>query len=70
MYNEQVPYIVVEYSNITTGKKIAHKASTNVYIDFDATLGVEQTIVCSAKLPNGQYPKKEAGMLLHVSIGK
>lgn len=69
MYNEAPQSdISVEYSDSIVDKQIKHKGIFHKSITFDATLGVEQTLVCSAKLPNGQYPMKEAGLKLHVAI--
>ena len=69
MYNQNQPYIVPEYSNMTENNQVKHMAKFHVMVDF-ATRMEKQTLTCQAKLPNEQYPTKQAGMSLMVSVGK
>ena len=69
MYNQSQLYIVPEFSNTTQHKQVKHKAKFHVMVSFD-TIMEKQTLTCEAKLPNEQYPTKQAGMTLMVSLGK
>ena len=69
MYNQNQPYIVPEFSNMTENKQVKHKAKFHVQVNFDTRME-KQTLTCDAKLPNEQYPTKQAGMTLMVSVGK
>ena len=71
MYNQQKPYIAPKYMNSTEGGQLKFTGHFDIPMQFDPQYGAEQTITCSAHVPNKNFGKtKVAGLSLVVSIGK
>ena len=71
MYNQQKPYIAPKYMNSTEGSQLKFTGHFDIAMEFDPQYGSEQTLTCSAHVPNKNFGKtKVAGLSLVVSIGK
>ena len=70
MYNEAKPSVMPVFMNSTSEGQLKYFGSYEKVMQFNPSLGTDQTLVCSANVPNKQFPTREAGLKLIVSIGK
>ena len=70
MYNEHKYYVMPKFSHSSALKKMQYTGDLEVKVTIDASFGTEQTLTCTANVPNKQFRTAEAGLKLVVSTIK
>ena len=68
--NEGIIYGSSKYTFNTSMEQIQYTGEFSVMLTFNASLGLRQTLVCHANVPNNQYPTKEVGLNLLIETDR
>ncbi|MEW8545034.1 MAG: hypothetical protein AB2693_16035, partial [Candidatus Thiodiazotropha sp.] len=64
MYNEDNIYGTPKYTFSTSRRQLQYTGKLDSIVNVNASLGLEQTLICYANVPNKQYATKEVGFKL------
>ena len=70
MYNEETIYGRPKYTFSTSKRRLRYTGKLESMVNVNASLGLEQILICYANVPNKQYETKEVGLKLFLQLDK